>query len=95
MDEETLRQRRREKILARSGLSPAAPVDKVESPSDATADYKKLQIVEEKKVRSIIEILLSSEMLCDILYRTVSRIFEQPEICAKSVVSVPDELYSL
>ena len=95
MDEETLRQRRREKILARSGLSPVSPVEKVESPSDPTADYKKLQTAEEKQVNCIIEILLSGEMLCDILYRTVFRIFMQSEDSAKSAVSVLDELYSL
>jgi hypothetical protein len=95
MDEETLRQRRREKILARSGLSPVSPVEKVETPSEATADYKKIQISEEKKVKCSIEILLSGEMLCDILYWTAFRIFNQSEDCAQSVLSVLDELYSL
>lgn len=49
MDEELLRQRRKEKILARSGLSPLSHPE-AELTSDPSQNYKKIQQVEHDKV---------------------------------------------
>lgn len=66
MDEELLRQRRREKILARSGLSPAPSAEKAELTLDPSQDYKKIQQLENSKVIIIQKVY--SKIRCYVIF---------------------------